>query len=137
MEQYISKSALVAEIESKFQKYWKMGEESDVKRDGYGMYWGGVLSCLIEVKALINTLKVKKDEENSLEKFKELPHINSDYKIVNDWGYTPNLYHFDKSWHVTWIHCEEGDGLDDFEGKTPEEAIDKAYNWFHSTFCNS
>ena len=47
-----------------------------------------------------------------LDKFKELPHINSLYEIVDDWGYAPNLYHFDGSWHVTWIHCEEGDGFD-------------------------
>ena len=69
-----------------------------------------------------------------LDKFKELPHINSLYEIVDDWGYTPNLYHFDGSWHVTWIHCEEGDGLDDFVGETPEEAINKAYEWFINKF---
>lgn len=34
---------------------------------------------------------------NELEKFKKLPHINSLYQIVDDWGYTPNLYHFDGS----------------------------------------
>lgn len=71
-----------------------------------------------------------------LDKFKELPHINSLYEIVDDWGYAPNLYHFDGDWHVTWIHCEEGDGLDDFEGNTPEEAINKAYEWFHNKFSN-
>ena len=32
-----------------------------------------------------------------LDKFKELPHINSLYEIVDDWGYAPNLYHFDGS----------------------------------------
>ena len=69
-----------------------------------------------------------------LEKFKKLPHINSLYEIVDDWGYAPNLYHFDGDWHVTWIHCEEGDGLDDFIGDTPEEAINKAYEWFHGKF---
>lgn len=58
MTQYISKSALVAEIESKFQKYWKKGEESDALQDGNAKYWGGVLSCLNEVKTLINTLEV-------------------------------------------------------------------------------
>ena len=66
MAQYISKSALVAEIESKIEKYTKRGEESDAKRDGYGMYWGGVLSCLNEVRTLCNTIEVKEvdlDEE--------------------------------------------------------------------------
>lgn len=41
MKQYIDKDALIAEIESKIEKYTKRGEESDAKRDGYGMYWGG------------------------------------------------------------------------------------------------
>lgn len=72
----------------------------------------------------------------ALEKFQELPHINLRYEILDDWGYTPNLYHFDGMWHVTWIHCSDGDSLNDFSGSTPEEAIDKAYKWFHSKFSN-
>ncbi len=72
----------------------------------------------------------------ALEKFQELPHINSSYEILDDWGYTPSLYHFDGMWHVSWIHCSDGDSLDDFSGSTPEEAIDKAYKWFHSKFSN-
>ena len=59
MAEYIDKDVLVAEIESKFQKYWKMGEDSDALQDGNAMYWGGVLSCLNEVKTLINALEVK------------------------------------------------------------------------------
>lgn len=59
MAQYIDKSALVSEIESKIKKYTKRGEESDAKRDGYGMYWGGVLSCLNEVLTLCDTIEVK------------------------------------------------------------------------------
>ena len=39
MEEYINKTALVAEIENKIKKYTKRGEESDAKRDGYGMYY--------------------------------------------------------------------------------------------------
>ena len=58
-------------------------------------------------------------------------------KMLEDWGYAPNLYHFDGSWHVDWISCEEGDSIKGFTAETPEEAIDKAYNWFHSTFCNA
>ena len=72
----------------------------------------------------------------ALEKFQELPHINSSYEILHDWGYTPNLYHFDGMWHVSWIHCEDCDALDDFSGSTPEEAIDKAYEWFQNKFSN-
>ena len=59
MVHLIDKDALVAEIESKFQKYWKMGEESDALQDGNAKYWGGVLSCLNETKTLINTLELK------------------------------------------------------------------------------
>lgn len=63
----IDKDALVTEIENKFEKYWKRGEESDAKRDGFGMYWGGVLSCLNEVKTLINTLEVIDPYENLIQ----------------------------------------------------------------------
>ena len=84
------------------------------------------------------TLEVKTDEDKSLEKFKSLQHITKDlHQTLEDWGYAPNLYFFDGMWHVSWISCEEGDSIKDFEGNTPEDAIDKAYNWFHSTFCNS
>ena len=77
-------------------------------------------------------------KEDSLENFKSLQHISRDLKsTLQDWGYAPNLYFCDGMWHVSWISCEEGDSIKDFEGNTPEEAIDKAYNWFHSTFCNS
>ena len=73
----------------------------------------------------------------ALDKFKTLQHITGDMKsTIEDWGYAPNLYHFDGSWHVDWISCEEGDSIKGFDADTPEEAIDKAYNWFHSTFCN-
>ena len=64
MAQYIDKAALVAEIESKIEKYTKRGEESDAKRDGYGMYWGGVLSCLNEIRTLCDTLEVKEINEH-------------------------------------------------------------------------
>jgi hypothetical protein len=78
---------------------------------------------------------------DALEKFKELPHIDTDcgsiYRVVNDWGYSPNLYHYDGSWHVSWIHCQEGDTLKDFSGSTPEEVIDLAYEWFHGAFSNN
>ena len=70
----------------------------------------------------------------ALEKFKELPHLTYKYERMNDWGYCANLYHFDGEWHVTWIHCEDCDSLDDFVGNTPEEAIDKAYNWYLNKF---
>ena len=70
MVQYISKSAVLAEIENKFEKYWKRGEKSDALQDGNAKYWGGVLSCLNEIKTLINTLEVKEmDLEKEIEKY--------------------------------------------------------------------
>ena len=56
--------------------------------------------------------------------------------MFNASEYAPNLYQFDGSWHVDWISCENADSVKGFTGETPEEAIDKAYDWFHSTFCN-
>ena len=78
---------------------------------------------------MIDTSKKKEP----FEMFKELPHLNGDYEVVPDWGYTPTLFHCDTLWHVAWIHCEEGDELINFHGKTPEEAIEKAYNDYHKS----
>ena len=73
----------------------------------------------------------------TLEKFKSLQHINGDGSATcEDWGYTPSLYHFDGAWHVGWIHCEDGDEKYGFSAESIEEVVDKAYDWFHSTFCN-
>ena len=84
MTQYIDKSALVAEIESKIKKYTKLGEESDAKWDGYGMYWGGVVSCLNEIRTLCDTLEVKEvDLENSVKGRIDYPLIGYDF---------PNIY---------------------------------------------
>ncbi len=74
----IDKDALVAEIEDKINKYTKRGEESDAKRDGYGMYWGGVISCLNEIRSLLDTLEVKEvNLEKEVHKFidKEELHL--------------------------------------------------------------
>lgn len=81
MEQYINKAAVVAEIENKIKKYTKRGEESDAKRDGYGMYWGGVLSCLNEVRTLCDTFATKEVNLNSESAWKpadgdDLPEID-------------------------------------------------------------
>lgn len=58
--------------------------------------------------------------------FASLPHLTHNYEIVEDWNYTPSLYHFDSQWFVSWVHCEEGDTLLDYFAETPEEAILKA-----------
>lgn len=124
MEQYISKTDIVTEINRVLNSY-------DPNEITSGRY------ALADLRSFLDTLEVKTDEDNSLEKFKSLQHITGDFhQTLEDWGYAPNLYFFDGMWHVSWISCEDGDGIKDFEGTTPEEAIDKAYNWFHSTFCN-
>lgn len=65
--------------------------------------------------------------EEPMDLFKQLPHLNGEFEIVEDWGYTPSLYHFDSQWFVSWVHCEDGDTILDYFGDTPEEAIINAY----------
>lgn len=126
MKQYISKSALIAEIKRLSQKAKELY--------GYSQFNSAYDNVLESIK----TLEVKEVGDNPLDKFKSLQHITKDlHKTIEDWGYAPNLYHFDGSWHVDWISCEEGDSIKEFSGDTPEKAIDEAYNWFHSTFCNN
>ena len=129
MKHYISKDAVVEAIKKrllpairdKHYDEWEEGQDSE----------------RIAILGILDNLEVKEVGDNSLEKFKSLKHINKDLdKTLEDWGYAPNLYYFDGSWHVDWISCEEGDSIKDFTGDTTEEAINKAYNWFHSTFCN-
>ena len=129
MEQYISKSALVAEFNRLIAELI----------EGKGtMFERGRISAFEDAKLFLDTLEVKTDKDNSLEKFKSLQHISGNlHQTLEDWGYAPNLYFFDEMLHVSWISCSEGDSIKDFEGNSPNEAIDKAYNWFHSTFCNS
>lgn len=124
MKNLIDKAAVVAEIERLYNSEYT--NDSDLSC--------GKKIILRYILSFLDTLEVK---DNSLEKFKSLQHISRDLRsTLQDWGYTPNLYHFDGSWHVDWIHCEEGDSIEGFTAETPEEAIDKAYNWFHSKFCN-
>ena len=134
MAQYIDKDALVAEIEKRINEI----NLDSIEDWRYKLQWEHDIEIMKNILSLINTLEVKTDEENSLEKFKSLQHITKDlHKTLEDWGYAPNLYYFDGSWHVDWISCEEGDSIKGFTGDTPEKAIDEAYNWFHSTFCNN
>ena len=87
-----------------------------------------------------------KENVNYIELFKQLPHLAIDYnaepvkgyregfnrgfEVVDDWAYTPNLYHFDTEWHLSWIHCSEGDGIIDFRHPdSPEDCIMQAYEF--------
>lgn len=134
MVQYINKDALIAEIERLKNTSLEYGYNTMQKV----LADSGKDISLRQLQNFLDTLEVKTDKDNSLEKFKSLQHISGNlHQTLEDWGYAPNLYFFDGMWHVSWISCSEGDGIKDFEGNTPEEAIDKAYNWFHSTFCNN
>ena len=131
MAHLIDKDTVVAEIENLENTYKECPTRNSYEE---GLKEGRLIGYKDSLHK-INNLEVK---DNSLENFKSLQHISGDLKsTLQDWGYAPNLYFFDGMWHVSWISCEEGDGIKDFEGNTPEEAIDKACNWFHSTFCNS
>lgn len=66
---------------------------------------------------------------NALDLFKRLPHLNGDKKVIKDCGYIPTLYFFDTKWHVSWMHCDDGFALIDFEGETAEQSIHKAFDW--------
>ena len=127
MKQYIDKSAVVAEIVRRIQFFTEESGNSN----------SDIVIALFGLKSFLDTLEVKEVKDDSLEKFKSLQHISGDLKsTLEDCGYAPNLYYFDGSWHVDWISCEEGDSIKCFTADTVEEAINEAYNWFHSTFCN-
>ena len=138
MTYLIDKSALVAEIQGYISGYKDILSKVDEKYLKYAEGIEAKIDILQHLLSFLDTLEVKTDEDNSLEKFKSLQPISGDLRqTLKVWGYAPNLYFFDGMWHVGWFSCEETDIIKDFEGNTPEEAIDKAYNWFHSTFCNS
>lgn len=133
MAHLIDKDALVAEIErirnlvgdGKFLSEYESGCRDKT------------LDICNDLLSFLDTLEVKEVEDDSLEKFKSLQHVSGDLKSTLHYlGYAPNLYHFDGSWHVDWISCEEGDSIKCFTADTAKEAINEAYNWFHSTFCN-
>ena len=135
MVHLIDKAALVAEIERRLEAISNASTENNRE---LAAIQGAQQYELINLVLYLDTLDVKEVGDNSLEKFKSLQHISKDLKsTLQDWGYAPNLYYFDGNWHVDWISCEEGDSIKDFTGDTVEEAINKACNWFHSTFCNS
>jgi len=127
MAQYIEKD----KIEEILRNLWK---QDDGHNPEHRICYNKALQ---KVQCEIDSLEVKEIKDNSLEKFKSLQHISGDLKsTLQDGGYAPSLYYFDGSWHVDWISCEEGDSIKYITTDTAEEAINEAYNWFHSTFCN-
>ena len=101
----------------------------------YREQWGVVLSYLdgtihsdnADFNIVERYEESSNEETDYLKLFSTLPHLDGEYNPVDDWGYTPSLYHFDTQWFVDWIHCSEGDSLLSYSGKTPEEAIMKAH----------
>lgn len=82
--------------------------------------------------------KIIMDENKitALEKFTILPNLdifepNGDYIVVNkeeDEGYAPTLYYYDKEYIMDWIG-DEHDSILIFSGNTPEEVIDKGFDF--------
>lgn len=63
-----------------------------------------------------------------------LPHLTHDEGkknliVTKEEDYISTLYYFDNEWVVDWLQFETGDSAISFIGKTPTEAITKAYNW--------
>lgn len=76
-----------------------------------------------------------KNKLSALEKFALLPNITifeeGEFTKVDkeqDEGYTPTLYWYDKAYCVDWI-SEENNTILGFNGDTPEEAINKAFDF--------
>ena len=76
-----------------------------------------------------------KSKLSALEKFALLPNVTifeegelTKVDKEQDEGYTPTLYWYDKAYCVDWIG-EENDTILGFNGDTPEEAINKAFDF--------
>ena len=76
-----------------------------------------------------------KNKLSALEKFALLPNITifeegelTKVDKEQDEGYTPILYWYDKECCVDWM-SEENDTILCFNGDTPEEAINKAFDF--------
>ena len=137
MAKYIPLDALVAMINKRKEAINPTNSHTMYvpNMDKFYRGWMNALSWV--EKEIINSPEVK-EVDDSISKFKSLLHLHADIKSTcADGGYAPNLYFFDDSWHVDWISCTEGDSLIDFTDDTPEGAIQKAYEWFHSTFKNA
>lgn len=69
---------------------------------------------------------------NILELFTKLPSLRKDERdnLVPDGYYSPMLYHEKGSWYINWYDTEDLiDSAYIVDGNTPEEAIQKAYEW--------
>lgn len=76
-----------------------------------------------------------KNKLTALEKFALLPNITmfeegelTKVDKQQDEGYTPTLYYYNKNYQVEWID-NENNAICNITGDTPEEAIDKAFDF--------
>ena len=76
-----------------------------------------------------------KNKLTALEKFALLPNITmfeegelTKVDKQQDEGYTPTLYYYNKNYQVEWIN-DENNAICNITGDTPEEAIDKAFDF--------
>ena len=76
-----------------------------------------------------------KNKLSALEKFALIPNITIFEKgkfakvdKEQDEGYTPTLYYYNKSYQLEWID-DENNSICNITGDTPEEAINKAFDF--------
>ena len=76
-----------------------------------------------------------KNKLTALEKFALLPNITmfeegelTKVDKQQDEGYTPTLYYYNKNYQVEWID-DENDAICNITGDTPEEVINKAFDF--------
>ena len=78
---------------------------------------------------------MNEDELSVLKKFSLLPNITifEEGELIKvdkerDEGYSPTLYYYNKSYQLAWIN-DENNSICNISGDTPEEVINKAFNF--------
>ena len=78
---------------------------------------------------------MNEDELSVLKKFALLPNITifEERELIKvdkerDEGYSPTLYYYNKSYQLAWIN-DENNSICNISGDTPEEVINKAFNF--------
>ena len=78
---------------------------------------------------------MNEDELSALKKFVLLPNITifEEGELIKvdkerDEGYSPTLYYYNKSYQLAWIN-DENNSICNISGDTPEEVINKAFNF--------
>lgn len=62
-----------------------------------------------------------------------LPNLNEENREIfvdnSNYSYSPNLYKYDGSWVLDWINSDYEDSLHAETGKSPLQAVKRAYHW--------